>query len=90
MTEWFANIVRFIIAVSVITTMLDMHPPPPVDMRAFLEVCNLTFAAVCAVETVILLIALGSRRLHPTALTAFDGVVVISSWFGIVLDGAAP
>merc|ERR1719353_2010798 len=67
---------------------MDGHPPPTPDLQKFKYMANFVFTGVFAVEFIVLNLGLGLKKYWTTLVTAFDGVIVISSFVELGLDGS--
>merc|ERR1719326_1577123 len=84
----FQNAIIFFIITNVVTMCMDGHPPPTPDLQKFRYMANFVFTGVFAVEFIVLNLGLGFKKYWTTLVTAFDGVIVVSSFVELGLDGS--
>lgn len=84
----FQNAIMFFIIANVVTMCMDGHPPPTPVVQRFRYIAGLVFNAVFAFEFVVLNVGLGPKKYWTNMVTAFDGLIVITSFVEIFLDGS--
>jgi len=89
-SEWFMNIIMLFIVSNVITMMMESFPPPGAPQQDIVGSLELTFLVVFCVEMAVLLTALGPHKYFSNPVTAFDGVIVITSVVQMCVGQAGP
>jgi hypothetical protein len=84
----FQNAIMFFIITNVVTMCMDGHPPPTPDLQKFRYIANFVFTAVFALEFLVLNIGLGPKKYWTNMVTGFDGLIVITSFIELRLDGS--
>lgn len=82
----FQNFVMFIIVFNVVVLALDSYPPPGKSLQDFLNFMTVSFNIIFIVEFVLMHLALGIRKYWTDYVTAFDGIIVISSIVELIAD----
>jgi hypothetical protein len=82
--DLFQNTIMFFIIFNVFVMALTQHPPPPLPVQYLQKFTGHLFRWVFTVEFVILHVAYGPKKYWTSAITAFDGLIVLSSWIEIV------
>jgi hypothetical protein len=87
-SDRFVAVIMFFITANVVTMCMDKFPPPDVAEAEALDVLNHIFTWVFVFEMIVVHGALGPRKYWRNPITAFDGIIVISSLAEYVFGGS--
>lgn len=84
--QFFINLCIFC---SVVVMMMDKYPPVKPPLVDILELLNIIFTTIFAVELVCVHLAIGPKKYWTTSWHFFDGIIVITSIIELAMGGGA-